>query len=167
VVITRRGSGGSVTAATATASITGGAVASVSVSTGGAYLPTLLITGGGGSGATATVAFDGSNLGVLATASLTAAGSGYKTNPTLSLSYYGTDEILLAAHFGTETEYADGAQPAGTLPLGYVDGVIRTYPIIGDTGTAPWKYYELDVPSSDGTTLVANLRTVCDGTACP
>jgi hypothetical protein len=167
VTITRRGSGGSVTAATATASITGDAVSSVSVSTGGAYLPTLAITGGGGSGATATVAFDSGNLGKLATVSLTSAGSGFKQNPTLTLSYYGTETVLLAAHFGTETEYVDGAQPVGAIPLGYVPGVVRTYPVLGDTGTAPWKYYQLSVPSSDGTTLTDNLLGFCDCADCP
>jgi len=167
VTITRRGSGGSVTAATATASITGDAVSSVTVLTGGAYLPTLAITGGGGSGATATVAFDAGNLGKLATVSLTSAGSGFNQNPTLTLSYYGTETVLLAAHFGTETEYVDGAQPVGAIPLGYVPGVVRTYPVLGDTGTAPWKYYQLSVPSSDGTTLTDNLLGFCDCADCP
>jgi hypothetical protein len=108
--------------------------------------------------------------GVITAITLGTAGSGYKTNPTISLSGGGGEQggtVLLAAHFGTETEYADGSQPAGTLPLGYVDGVIRTYPIIGSTGTTPWKYYEIAVPSSDGTTLVANVRTICDGSSCP
>jgi hypothetical protein len=108
--------------------------------------------------------------GVITGITLGAAGSGYKTNPTITLSGgggAGGGTVLLAAHFGTETEYADNAQPAGTTPLGYVDGVTRTDPLIGSTGTAPWKYYELAVPANDGTTLVANVRTVCDGTACP
>jgi hypothetical protein len=105
--------------------------------------------------------------GAISAVTLTKTGAGFKTNPAINLSYYGTETILLAAHFGTETLYSDNAQPAGTTPLGYVDGVTRTYPLIGSTGTAPWKYYELAVPATDGTTLVANLRTVCDGTACP
>ena len=104
--------------------------------------------------------------GAISAVTLTKTGAGFKTNPTIALSY-GTETILLAAHFGTETEYADNAQPAGTTPLGYVDGVVSTYPLIGNAGTAPWKYYELAVPATDGTTTVANLRTVCDGTACP
>jgi hypothetical protein len=162
VTITGRNGG---SGATATATVSGGAVTGITVVLQGDYLPTLSITGGSGAGATATVALNSS--GAISGVTLTAAGSGFKTNPTLNLSYYGTETILLAAHFGTETEYADNAQPAGTTPLGYVDGVVRTYPLIGNTGTAPWKYYELAVPATDGTTLVANLRTVCDGTACP
>ena len=165
VTIARRGTGGTVTLATATASVSGGAVTGVTVVTQGNYLPTLAISGGGGSGATATVALNSS--GAISAITLTAPGSGYKTNPTLTLSYYGTEEILLAAHFGTETEWADGAQPRGALPVGYVDGVTRTYPVLGSTGTAPWKYYALAVPAADGTTLIANLRAVCDGSACP
>jgi hypothetical protein len=162
VTITGRNGG---SGATATATVSGGAVTGITVVNQGNYLPTLSITGGSGVGATATVALNSS--GAISGVTLTAAGSGFKTNPTLNLSYYGTGTILLAAHFGTETEYADNAQPIGTTPLGYVDGVVRTYPLIGSTGTAPWKYYELAVPATDGTTLVANLRTVCDGTACP
>lgn len=162
VTITGRNGG---SGATATATVSGGAVTGITMGAQGNYLPTLSITGGSGAGATATVALNSS--GAISGVTLTAAGSGFKTNPAINLSYYGTETILLAAHFGTETEYADNAQPAGTTPLGYVDGVVRTYPLIGSTGTAPWKYYELAVPSNDGTTLVANLRTVCDGTACP
>ena len=162
VTITGRNGG---SGATATATVSGGAVTSITVVLQGDYLPTLSITGGSGAGATATVALNSS--GAISGVTLTAAGSGFKTNPTLNLSYYGTETILLAAHFGTETEYADNAQPIGTTPLGYVDGVVRTYPLIGNTGTAPWKYYEIAVPATDGTTLVANVRTVCDGTACP
>jgi len=148
----------------------GHALTSIEVVHGGTGFtspPTVAITGGGGSGATATATVSG---GVITGITLGAAGSGYKTNPTITLSGgggAGGGTVLLAAHFGTETEYADNAQPAGTTPLGYVDGVVRTYPLIGSTGTAPWKYYELAVPATDGTTLVANLRTVCDGTACP
>jgi hypothetical protein len=162
VTVTGRNGG---SGATATATVSGGAVTGITMGAQGNYLPTLSITGGSGAGATATVALNSS--GAISGVTLTAAGSGFKTNPTLTLSYYGTETILLAAHFGTETEYADNAQPAGTVPLGYVDGVTRTYPIIGSTGTAPWKYYEIPVPATDGTTTVANIRTVCDGTACP
>jgi hypothetical protein len=136
-----------------TANLTGTSVSSITGGTSGDYAVAGTIT--------LTTA------GAINTITLTKTGAGFKTNPTLNLSYYGTETILLAAHFGTETEYADGAQPAGTVPLGYVDGVTRTYPLIGSTGTAPWKYYEIAVPATDGTTTVANIRTVCDGTSCP
>jgi hypothetical protein len=162
VTITGRNGG---SGATATATVSGGAVTGITMGAQGNYLPTLSITSGSGAGATATVALNSS--GAISGVTLTAAGSGFKTNPTLNLSYYGTETILLAAHFGTETEYADNAQPAGTTPLGYVDGVVRTYPLIGSTGTAPWKYYEQPFPATDGFTTVANVRTVCDGTPCP
>jgi hypothetical protein len=165
VTVIRRGSGGSVTAATATATVSGGVVTGVTVVTQGNYLPTLTISGGGGSGATATVAM--STSGAIASVALTDPGSGYLTNPTLTLSYYGTETVLLAAHFGTEAEYADGTEPPGAVPVGYVDGVVRTYPVLGDTGTAPWKYFELPVPTADGTTTVQNVRAVCDCAPCP
>jgi hypothetical protein len=168
VTVVRRGAGGTITNSTGwTASISGGVVTGVSGGTEGNYLPTLTISGGGGSGATATVAFDGSNGGTLATVTLTAPGSGFQTNPTLTLSYYGTDTVLLAAHFGTETEYADGDEPPGAVPVGYSPGVVRTYPVLGDSGTAPWKYYEVPVPETNGTTTAVNVSSTCDCTPCP
>lgn len=165
VSIVRRGSGGTVTPATATASVSGGGVTGITITDQGSYLPTLTISGGGGSGATATVALNSS--GAISTVTLTNPGSGFTSHPTLALSYYGTEEILLAAHFGVETEYADGAQPPTALPVGYVDGVTRTYPLIGNAGTAPWKYFEVPAPATSGTTLVVGLRSFCDGSACP
>jgi hypothetical protein len=135
-----------------TANLTSGAVTSITGGTTGDYAIA----------ATISVA-----AGIITGVSLTKGGAGFKTNPTINLSDYGSATILLAAHFGTETEYADNAQPAGTIPLGYLDSDIRTYPLIGGTGTAPWKYYELTVPTTNGTTLVANVRTYCDGTPCP
>lgn len=161
ITITGRNGG---SGATATATVSGGAVTGITVVNQGNYLPTLSITGGDGTAATATVALNSS--GAISAITLTAAGSNFKSNPSLTLSYYGTETILLAAHFGTETEYADNAQPAGTTPLGYVDGVVRTYPLIGNVGTAPWKYYEVAVPETDGTTTIANMRTFCDCTNC-
>ena len=124
------------------------------------------ITGGttGDYAIAATVALNPS--GAISSITLTKAGAGFKTQPEVRLSYYGTETILLAAHFGTETEYADGTEPPNALPVGYVDGIVRTYPLLGSTGTDPWKYYEIPVPTSDGTTLVAEVRAVCDCSSC-
>lgn len=120
--------------------------------------PTVTILGGGGTGATAAATVTG---GAISAITLTNPGSGYRTNPEIRLSYYGSETVLLAAHFGTETEYADGAQPPGAVPVGYVDGVPRTYPVLGDTGSIPWRYFEIPVPATDGTTTVANVRATC------
>ena len=152
VTVLAAGTGG--TQATGwTANLTTGRVTSITGGTSGDYA----VAG------TVTL----TSAGAISAVTLTKTGAGFKTNPTIALSYGGQGTFLLAAHFGAETEYADNAQPAGTTPLGYVDGVVRTYPLIGNVGTAPWKYYELAVPATDGTTLVANVRTVCNGTVCP
>jgi hypothetical protein len=144
----------------------GHALTSIEVVHGGSGFvatPTVTITGGGGSGATATATVSG---GAITAIALTNPGSGYTSNPLIRLSYYGSETVLFAAHFGTETEYADGTEPPGAIPKGYVDGETRTYPVIGDTGTAPWKYFELPVPTTDGTTTVQNVRAVCDCSSC-
>jgi hypothetical protein len=96
---------------------------------------------------------------------LTKTGAGFKTAPTVNISSRKGNNFLVA-HFGTETEYADGSQVAGSIPLGYVENDYYTYPILGTSGTAPWKYYSLAVPSSDGTTLVGNVRSICDCSSC-
>jgi len=165
ISLPRRASGAHANDATATATVSGGAVTGITIVTEGNYLPTLSISGGGGTGATGTVAFD--STGAIASVTLTAPGTGYTSNPNLVLSYYGTANILLAAHFGTEVEYPDGSQPPGATPVGYVEGVPRTYPILGELGTAPWKYFELGVPATDGNASIASLRASCDCAPCP
>lgn len=164
VSLPRRSTGGNINDATATATVSGGSVTGVTIVTQGNYLPTLSISGGGGTGATATVAL--SSTGAIASVTLTAPGSGYTSNPNLVLSYYGTANVLLAAHFGAEVEYPDGSQPPGAVPVGYVEGVPRTYPILGELGAAPWRYFELGVPAADGNTNLANLRASCDCAPC-
>jgi hypothetical protein len=167
VTIVRRGSGGIVTASTGwVANRTGDSVTSITGGTEGNYLPTVTISGGGGSGATATVSFDSGNAGVINSINLTSSGTGFLSNPSINLSYYGNAKILIAAHFGTEVEYSDGSEPPGAIPLGYVELVSRTWPIIGDTGTSPWKYFEINVPEIDGTVGVANIRSTCDCENC-
>jgi hypothetical protein len=164
ISLPRRSSGSNINDATATATISGGVITGISVITEGNYLPTLTIIGGGGSGAAGTVSLSPS--GAISSITLTNPGSGYKSNPNLLLSYYGTEEILLAAHFGTETEYSDGFEPPGSIPVGYVEGVPRTYPLLGDLGEFPWRYFELNVPVLDGNSVVANLRSFCDCINC-
>lgn len=123
------------------------------------------ITGGtqGDYAVAATVTRTGSSI---SSVSLTKTGFGFTTNPAMTLSSGNNATVLLAAHFGTETEYADGNQLLGSSPVGYVDGQVSTYPVLGDSGTAPWKYYSLGVPGSNGTTLIANIRAICDGASC-
>lgn len=137
----------------------GGQIAAISGGTAGDYLPTLSFSSGG---ATAICTMDAQ--GGIATVSLTAPGSGHTSEPTLTITakVSGATPADLLVHLGTET--ARCIVWGGVTPGGYDPATPSTYPILGD-GTDP--YFTLDVPSSDGTTLVANLRAVCDGSACP
>jgi hypothetical protein len=74
--------------ATATATISSGSLASIAVTSGGSgYLPSappaVLITGGGGTGASATAVVNGS--GVVSSFIINNAGSGYTSAPTLTV----------------------------------------------------------------------------------
>jgi len=138
-----------------TATLTSGAVTSITGGTTGDYE------------IEATVAITAE---AVSSVTIVKSGAGFRENPLISLDL-GSKTVLLAAQFGAETDNADGTQPPGTTPKGYVDLVdtdddIDTHLLIGDTGAAPWKYYALAVPASDGTTLVANVRAVCNGSAC-
>jgi hypothetical protein len=92
--------------ATATATISGGAVTAVTVTAGGAYTaaPTVGFTGGGGSGATATSTLSAAttvdtvttSLG-LQTVTITNAGSGYKTNPNVTVTGGGGSGAVVTA----------------------------------------------------------------------
>jgi len=103
--------------------------------------------------------------GKISSITLTKRGAGFKIAPAITISPR-KGNLLLAAHFGDETEYSDGNQPIGCLPVGYVEGDEETYPLIGNSGTAPWKYFELPAPSSNGTTVIANVQSICDCSSC-
>lgn len=161
-VTVQTASGGGTTSTGWTATLTGGQVTAITGGSAGNYLPTLAFSSGGGTGATATCTMDAQ--GGIATVTIGAAGSGYTSAPTLTITpkVSGTTAATLHLHLGTET--ARCAVWDGITPPGYDAATPSTYPIIGD-GTNP--YFELPVPTTDGTTLVANLRAVCDCTACP
>lgn len=147
---------------TATLSATGGQIAAITGGSAGNYLPTLAFSGGGGAGATATAAMD--DQGGIASVTITAAGSGYTSEPTLTITPRSSASTAadLLLHLGTET--ARCAVWDGAVPGGYNPATPSTYPVIGDGTNA---YWPLAVPTSDGTTLVANLRAVCDDSTCP
>jgi hypothetical protein len=72
-------------------------------------------------------------------------------------------EAIVFAHFGTETPRCTIWD--GTTPGGYNPATPSTYPILP---SASPHYFELPVPSSDGTTTVENVVTEClRCTACP
>lgn len=83
-------------AAAATATVSGGAVTSIVVtSPGGPYsaAPTVSFSGGSGSGATATATID--DAGQVTAVTITAAGSGYSSAPTVSFSGVTTADVDL------------------------------------------------------------------------
>jgi hypothetical protein len=135
------------------AAITSGKVTSITGGTPGDY------------SIAATASLDSS--GKISQITLTKKGAGFKTQPRVVLGYSrGPRALLAVAHFGTETEYGDGTEPPNSLPVGYVEDAVETYPILGSTGTAPLKYYGIPIPSSNGTTLIANIRAKCDSSSC-
>lgn len=158
------GGGTSSTGWTATLSASGGQVATITGGSAGNYLPTLAFSGGGGTGATATATLDAQ--GGIATVTLGAAGSGYTSAPNLTITAKVSGAIAadILLHLGTETPRC--AVWDGDIPPGYDPDTPSTYPILGD-GDGDNPYFELPIPDVDGTTLVANLRAVCDGSACP
>lgn len=155
--------GGGTTSTGWTATVTDGQVTAVAGGSGGDYLPTGAFSGGGtGTGATITFTMD--ETGGLATCPLGSGGSGYTSAPTLTITpkVSGPLAARVDLHLGTET--ARCAVWDGIAPDDYDPEDPATWPIIGD-GTNP--YFELPVPSADGTTLVANLRAYCDCSDCP
>lgn len=154
--------GGGTTSTGWTATLTGGQVTAITGGSAGNYLPTLAFSGGGGSGATATTTMD--DQGGISAVTVGASGSGYTSAPTLTITAKVSGALAadLLLHLGTETPRCDVWD--GVTPPGYDPATPSTYPILGD-GTNP--YFELTVPSTDGTTLVANVRAVCDGSPCP
>lgn len=81
----------------ATATVSGGSVTAISVvSAGSAYpvAPTIRLTGGGGTGATATATINGD--GQITAISVTAGGSGYTSAPTVQIVGVG-QEVTVAA----------------------------------------------------------------------
>lgn len=145
-----------------TATVAGGRVTAITGGSGGDYLPTGVFSGGGGSGATITFTLD--ETGGLATCPLGAVGSGYTGEPTLTITSKVSGSLAARVDLHLGTEAARCAAWDGIVPGGYDPGDNTTWPILGD-GTNP--YFELPVPTADGTTLVANVRAFCDCSDCP
>jgi hypothetical protein len=117
--------------AQATASLLGGGVGSVSVSAGGgAYTsaPTVVFSGGGGSGAAGSaVMLGGSVIGV----SVTAAGSGYTSAPTVSFTGGGvTSPTTTTVTLNTDGAHGDLASIASAINaagIAYLRAAVATW----------------------------------------
>ena len=161
-VTVQTASGGGTTSTGWTATLTAGSVTAIAGGTAGNYRPTLAFSGGGGSSATATCTVNAQ--GGIDVVTMTASGTAYTSEPTLTITskVSGSTAADLLIHMGTETSKCtvwDGA-----IPSGYNPATSSTWPIL--PSAAP-HYYSLAVPATDRTTLVANMRTYCDGTPCP
>lgn len=90
--------------ATAAASVNGGAVQSIAVTnngTGYTSAPTVALTGGGGTGATATAVLgSGATAGQVVAINVTAPGTGYTSAPTVALTGGQGSGAVAAASFG-------------------------------------------------------------------
>lgn len=144
-----------------TATLTDGKVTAISGGSAGDYRPTLTFSAPGGTGTTATATCTVDETGGIDAVSVTGAGSAYTAEPTLSISskVSGPTAAVLHLHLGTETSKCIAWD--GTTPGGYDPSTPSTYPILPGSG-----YYEIAVPTSDGTTLVANVRAYCDNSSC-
>lgn len=144
-----------------TATLTDGKVTAISGGSAGDYRPTLTFSAPGGTGTTAAATCTVDETGGIDAVSVTAAGSGYTAEPTLTISSKVSvpTAAVLHLHLGTETSKCIAWD--GTTPSGYDPATSSTYPILPSSG-----YYEIAVPTSDGTTLVANVRAYCDNSSC-
>ena len=104
--------------ATATATVSGGAVTAFTVTDGGegyksALPPTVTITGGGGSGATATATVD--SVGLVTGLTVTAGGTGYTSAPTVTIDYSPKDNRAEVKAWNTSTRELQIINRTGTF----------------------------------------------------
>jgi hypothetical protein len=126
-------SGGTNTAkqATATANLTGQFVTSYTVTFGGTnypFAPTITVTNGGGSGATA-VAFI-NTYGVVTNVSPVAAGSGYTSAPTVTIATP-PPNLAYQTYWSNDGSSLNGNQPTAAVPLTVIKGLYAV--LLGDT----------------------------------
>ena len=104
--------------ATATATVSGGAVTAFTVTDGGegyksALPPTVTITGGGGSGATATATVD--SVGLVTGITVTSGGSGYTSAPTVTIDYSPKDNRAEVKSWNASTRELQIINRTGTF----------------------------------------------------
>jgi len=107
--------------ASATATITGDAVSSFTVTDGGEYYnsalpPTVTITGGGGSGATGTAVV--SAAGIVTGVTVSAGGSGYTSAPSITIDYSPKDTRAEVKSWNSSTRELQVINRTGTFNTG-------------------------------------------------
>src|SRR5262249_27098636 len=116
-------------------------IATVSLTQGGTYAvpPTVVFTGGGGSGATATAVLDGS--GAVASVTITNGGSGYTSVPTVLLPRpRASDDFAIVLN--VENSYEEGVEII--WPPAWMDFVNHQ-----DTGVGEFPAAACPVPRKD------------------
>ena len=104
--------------AAATATVSGGAVTAITITDGGEYYksaipPTITITGGAGSGATATATV--SSAGIVTGATITSGGTGYTSAPTVSVDYSPKDSRAEVKSWNSATRALQVINRTGTF----------------------------------------------------
>nr|BAR29029.1 neck protein [uncultured Mediterranean phage uvMED]BAR29046.1 neck protein [uncultured Mediterranean phage uvMED] len=117
----------------ATSTITGDAVSGITISDGGAHYkvatpPSVTITGGGGTGATATATV--SSTGIVNGITITSAGSGYTSAPTITIDYSPKDNRAEVKSWDSTTRALSVINRTGTFTTAEV--------ITGLTSGAKW-----------------------------
>ena len=119
--------------AKATSTITGDVVTSITISDGGAHYkvatpPSVTISGGGGTGATATTTV--SSTGIVNGVSITSGGSGYTSAPTITIDYSPKDNRAEVKSWDSATRALQVYNRTGTFTTAEV--------ITGITSGAKW-----------------------------
>ena len=119
--------------AKATSTITGDVVTSITISDGGAHYkvatpPSITISGGGGTGATATTTV--SSTGIVNGVSITSGGSGYTSAPTVTIDYSPKDNRAEVKSWDSATRALQVYNRTGTFTTAEV--------ITGITSGAKW-----------------------------
>ena len=143
--------------ATATATISSGAVNAITVTDGGEHYksalpPTVTITGGGGSGATATATV--SSAGIVTSISITAGGTGYTSAPTVTIDYSPKDSRAEVKSWNSSTRELQVINRTGTFTTAEV--------IEGQTSGARWSPESFDTLNNTSSTYYAQNRAIED-----
>ena len=143
--------------AKATATISGDAVDSITITDSGLHYnaslpPTVTISGGGGNGATATASV--SSTGLVTGILITSGGSGYTTAPTVTIDYSPKDNRAEVKSWDAATRSLQVINRTGTFTTAEV--------ITGQTSGAKWSPESYDTLNNTSTTYYAQNREIED-----
>ena len=143
--------------AKATATISGDAVDSITITDSGLHYnatlpPTVTISWGGGNGATATASV--SSTGLVTGILITSGGSGYTTAPTVTIDYSPKDNRAEVRSWDAATRSLQVINRTGTFTTAEV--------ITGQTSGAKWSPESYDTLNNTSTTYYAQNREIED-----